>query len=117
MPCTTILIGKKASYDGSTIVARNEDSGNGTFESKRFVVVDPDSQPRHYTSVISHVQIDLPDDPQRYTAVPNANLSQGIWGEAGFNESQVAMSATETLTTNERVLGADPLVALHYRLS
>ena len=27
MPCTTILIGKKASYDGSTIVARNEDSG------------------------------------------------------------------------------------------
>ena len=112
MPCTTILIGKKASYDGSTIVARNEDSGNGTFESKRFVVVDPDSQPRHYTSVISHVQIDLPDDPQRYTAVPNANLSQGIWGEAGFNESQVAMSATETLTTNERVLGADPLVAL-----
>ena len=110
MPCTTILIGKKASYDGSTIVARNEDSGNGSFESKRLVVVAPEDQPRHYRSVISHVQIDLPDNPQRYTAVPNANLSQGIWGEAGFNESQVAMSATETLTTNERVLGADPLV-------
>ena len=108
MPCTTILIGKKASYDGSTIVARNEDSGNGSFESKRLVA--PEDQPRHYRSVISHVQIDLPDNPQRYTAVPNANLSQGIWGEAGFNESQVAMSATETLTTNERVLGADPLV-------
>ena len=26
MPCTTILVGKKASYDGSTIIARNEDS-------------------------------------------------------------------------------------------
>ena len=26
MPCTTILIGKNATYDGSTIVARNEDS-------------------------------------------------------------------------------------------
>ena len=26
MPCTTILVGKKASFDGSTIVARNEDS-------------------------------------------------------------------------------------------
>ena len=24
MPCTTILVGKKASYDGSTIIARNE---------------------------------------------------------------------------------------------
>ena len=27
MPCTTILVGKKASYDGSTIIARNDDSG------------------------------------------------------------------------------------------
>ena len=27
MPCTTILVGKNASYDGSTIIARNDDSG------------------------------------------------------------------------------------------
>ena len=33
-----------------------------------------------------------------------------IWAEAGFNELNVGMSATETLTTNERVRGADPLV-------
>ena len=25
MPCTTILVGKKASYDGSTMIARNDD--------------------------------------------------------------------------------------------
>ena len=25
MACTTILVGKDASYDGSTIIARNED--------------------------------------------------------------------------------------------
>ena len=31
MPCTTILVGKNASYDGSTLVARNEDSSNGVF--------------------------------------------------------------------------------------
>ncbi|MCI6844627.1 MAG: C69 family dipeptidase, partial [Coriobacteriaceae bacterium] len=41
MSCTTILVGKKASYDGSTIVARNEDSANGEFNPKRFCVVDP----------------------------------------------------------------------------
>ena len=29
--CTTILVGKGASYDGSTIVARTEDSQNGVF--------------------------------------------------------------------------------------
>ena len=27
MACTTILVGKKASYDGSTMIARNDDSG------------------------------------------------------------------------------------------
>ena len=25
MACTTILVGKKASYDGSTMIARNDD--------------------------------------------------------------------------------------------
>ena len=29
MPCTTILVGKKASYAGSTMIARNDDSGAG----------------------------------------------------------------------------------------
>ena len=112
MACTTILVGKRASYDGSTIVARNEDSGNGEFCPKVFTVVKPADQPRHYKSVLSHVEIELPDDPLQYTSVPNALDNEGVWGEAGFNTANVGMSATETLTTNERVLGADPLVEL-----
>ena len=112
MACTTILVGKDASYDGSTIIARNEDSANGEFCPKQFIVVKPEDQPRKYRAVISHVQIDLPDDPMQYTSVPNADLKEGVWGEAGVNEANVAMSATETLTTNERVLGADPFVEL-----
>ena len=110
MPCTTLLIGKNASYDGSTIIARDEDSSNGEFRPKRFVLVTPDQQPRHYHSVISHLEIDLPDDPMRYTSVPDALHNQGLWAAAGVNSANVAMSATETITTNERVLGADPLV-------
>ena len=27
MSCTTLLVGKNASYDGSTMIARNDDSG------------------------------------------------------------------------------------------
>lgn len=34
MACTTILVGKKASYDGSTMIARNDDSGSGHFTAK-----------------------------------------------------------------------------------
>ena len=33
MPCTTILVGKNASYDGSTLMARNEDSGSGSLQT------------------------------------------------------------------------------------
>ena len=110
MPCTTLLVGRKASIDGSTMMARNEDSGGGCFTAKKFIVVQPEQQPRHYKSVLSGVEMDLPDDPQRYTAMPNALPDEGIWGEAGVNESNVAMSETETITSNPRVLGADPLV-------
>ena len=106
MSCTTILVGKKASYDGSTIIARDDDSGSGRYDPKKFVVVAPQEQPRHYRSVLSHVEIDLPDNPCRYSIVPNVLPNRGILAEAGVNERNVAMSATETLTTNERVLGA-----------
>ena len=53
MSCTTILVGKNASYDGSTIIARDDDSGSGRYDPKRFVAVAPDDQPRHYRSVLS----------------------------------------------------------------
>ncbi|MDD6616524.1 MAG: C69 family dipeptidase [Lachnospiraceae bacterium] len=109
MPCTTLLVGKKASYDGSTMIARNDDSGSGRFTPKKFVVVHPEEQPRIYKSVISHVEIMLPEDPMRYTAMPNAVEGEGIWAASGVNEAHVAMTATETLTSNPRVLGADPL--------
>ena len=36
MGCTTILVGKKASYDGSTMIARNDDSGSGHYMPKKF---------------------------------------------------------------------------------
>ncbi|MDO5016261.1 MAG: C69 family dipeptidase [Eubacteriales bacterium] len=110
MPCTTILVGKKASYDGSTIVARNEDCGAGEFCPKHYLVMHPEDQPRHYKSVLSHVEIDLPDNPMRYTYIPNALPHEGIWGAHGINEANVGMSATETITSNERVGGADPYV-------
>ena len=110
MPCTTILVGKNASYDGSTMIARNDDSGSGHFTPKKFIAMDPAKQPKVYTSELSHVKIELPEDPMRYTAVPNALKGEGIWAACGVNEAHVAMTATETITSNPRVLGADPLV-------
>ena len=110
MACTTILVGKKASYDGSTMIARNDDSGSGSYTPKKFQVMHPEEQARVYKSVISHVEIPLPGNPMRYTAVPNALEGKGIWAASGVNEAGVGMTATETITSNPRVLGADPLV-------
>ena len=110
MPCSPLLVGKKASYDGSTLIARNDDSGSGHFTAKKFIVVHPEEQPRKYKSEISHVEIELPDNPMRYTSMPNALKGEGVWAASGVNEANVGMTATETITSNPRVLGADPLV-------
>ena len=42
MPCTTLLVGKKASYDGSTMIARNDDSGAGRYTPKKLIMVTPE---------------------------------------------------------------------------
>ena len=107
MACTTILVGKKASYDGSTMIARNDD---GHYDVKKLVVVDPKKQPKKYKSVISHVEVELPDEALSYTCCPNIDEKDGIWAAAGINSANVSMTATETITSNARVLGADPLV-------
>ena len=107
MACTTILVGKKASYDGSTLIARNDD---GFFDEKKLVVVDPSKQGKKYKSKIGRLEIELPDNPLRYTATPSVNPSHGIWAANGINSKNVAMTATETITSNPLVLGADPYV-------
>ncbi len=107
MPCTTILAGKKATADGSTIIARNND---GEFRPRKIIVNKPEKEPRTYKSVISHLTIELPEHPQRYTTAPAVSKAIGIWPVCGINESNVAMTATETITSNPRVVGADPYV-------
>lgn len=107
--CTTVLVGKDASIDGSTIISRNDD-GHEALDPQRFTVVQSEDQPTNYQSVISKVQIKLPDNPLRYTSMPNSILTNGIWPAAGINSENIAMSATETITTNSRLLGLDPFV-------
>lgn len=109
--CTMILVGKEATLDGSTMIAREEDSSNGA-NPKRFVVIEPKHQPKEYHSTLTNFSLNLPakKDTLRYTATPDAHVGGGIFGESGINELNVAMTATETTTANARILGIDPLV-------
>ena len=109
MSCTTVLVGKNASNDRSTMIARTDD---GSFDIKKLIVVDKKLQKKRYRSVISHVELDLPEESFSYTATPNVDRKEGIWAASGINEKNVGMTATETITSNPRVLAADPLVRL-----
>ena len=107
MSCTTVLVGRMASNDGSTMIARTDD---GDFDVNRTHVVRPEDQPRKYRSKMSRFEITLPDDPMAYTASPSVDRKYGIWAATGINAANVGMTATETITSNPRVLAADPLI-------
>lgn len=107
MACTTILVGSKASYDGSTMIARNDD---GHYDVKKLIVVNPEDIKDKYVSKIGKLEIKLPKNPLRYTSTPSVDLKNGIWAANGINSANVGMTATETITSNPRVMGADPYV-------
>lgn len=109
--CTLLMIGKNASNDGSTIMVRTVDFPPNNFFTVKYMVMNPKDHPINYKTVTSGCEIKLPENPMRYTQLQFVNREKyGIWGEAGINEVDVSISATETISSNERVQGADPLM-------
>ncbi len=107
MSCTTVLVGKKASNDNTTMISRTDD---GHFDVKKIIVVEPKDQPKKYKCTASHLTIELTGKPMRYTSCPNVDKKEGVWAATGINAAGVGMTATETITSNPRVLAADPYV-------
>ncbi|MCL0311880.1 C69 family dipeptidase [Apilactobacillus sp. TMW 2.2459] len=109
--CTSILVGKDATIDGSTMIARNDD----TFlplTPQRFCV-EPAVTNRKATWVSNQngFTAPMPASGYRYSMTPNVEVDkEGVYAESGFNEKNVAMSATESVYGNERALAFDPLV-------
>jgi Dipeptidase len=108
--CTSILIGKAATVDGSTIVGRNEDAMASW--PKHFVIHEHKEFPeaQEFDSQANGFKISLPKTRYKYSATPEWTFKEGLFEEDGFNEYGVGMSATESAYSNQRVLGADPLV-------
>ncbi|WP_270262797.1 C69 family dipeptidase [Lactobacillus panisapium] len=110
--CTTILVGKKASVDGSTMIARNDDTFRPITPQK--FIIHPEAKGekgRKIKSWLNKFEMDLPEDAQRVPAVPNVDYKhRGYYDESGINQDNVAMSCTESTYGNERALAYDPLV-------
>ena len=108
--CTSILIGKKATADGSVMIGRNEDSKAAW--PKR-LVVHPETNgtdPVPFASKANGFTLSLPAHALKYTATPEWTDQYGLFEEAGINQVGVAMSATESAYANARVLAGDPFV-------
>lgn len=108
--CTSIIIGKKATTNGSVIIGRNEDARAAW--PKHYVVHQHHvfSKPQTFKSPDNHFQMPLPKVSLKYDATPEWTDKYGVFEEDGINEMNVAMSATESTAANDTVLGADPFV-------
>ena len=110
--CTTILVGKKASVDGSTMIARNDDTFR-PITPQKFIIrpAAKDESGRKIKSWLNKFELDLPENAQAVPAVPNVDYkNRGYYDESGINQENVAMSCTESTYGNERALAFDPLV-------
>ena len=93
---------KKASLDGSTIVARDEDYDQG-FNEKRFVYCPAKNYDELFVSKGTGVEIPLKGEGCGFPAVRDAVEDYGRFDEQGINSYNVPMSSTESEASNGRV--------------
>ena len=115
--CCGFIIGRQLTKDGTTLFGRTEDYPyypNGGKHNKNYVVVDAktynegdqiedESNGFTYPHAASEMKYTATYDSAR------GDGSNGAFGEHGFNEAGVSMTATVTAIPNKKVLTTDPL--------
>ena len=117
--CCGFIIGRQLTKDGTTLFGRTEDYPyypNGGKHNKNYVVVDAKTynegdqiQDESNGFTYPHAASEM-----RYTATYDSargDGSNGAFGEHGFNEAGVSMTATVSASPNKQVLATDPLKA------
>lgn len=108
--CTTILVGSKASEDGSLMVARSADS---KATKAQIFIIHPEA---NHTKGAFHSSKEhggandftwpLPEHTMRYTTI--ANWQTKLHGAVGFNSAGMGLSGTETIFAKDKLLKIDP---------
>jgi len=109
--CTTIIVGRDASADGSLIFGRTADGEQ--FQTTQIVTVPAQtlSEPYEFVSEYNGFTIELPAESCQYVMTPAApSMGMGVWAESALNEYGVSMTATESIYGGQDVLKYDPYV-------
>ena len=117
--CCGFIIGRQLTKDGTTLFGRTEDYPyypNGGKHNKNYVVVDSKTYNEGDQIVDESNGFTYPHaaNEMKYTATYDSargDGSNGAFGEHGFNEAGVSMTATVTAIPNKKVLTTDPLKA------
>jgi len=115
--CCGFIIGRQLTKDGTTLFGRTEDYPyypNGGKHNKNYVVVDAKTYNEGDQIEDESNGFTYPHaaNEMKYTATYDSargDGSNGAFGEHGFNEAGVSMTATVTAIPNKKVLSADPL--------
>jgi len=109
--CTTIIVGRDASADGSRIFGRTEDNHGLAVKKLEFIPFFSGEADIPFTDVYTGLNLSLPGTGVGYLCIPQAQaLNAGRWEEAAVNAHGVCLSATESIYGSEAALAADPLV-------
>ena len=117
--CCGFIIGRQLTKDGTTLFGRTEDYPyypNGGKHNKNYVVVDAKNYNEGDQIEDESNGFTYPHatNEMKYTATYDSargDGSNGAFGEHGFNEAGVSMTATVTAIPNKKVLTTDPLKA------
>ena len=93
--------------DGSIIYARSDDSTS--VKATKLAWYPAGKGPDEFVALDSPFRCPLPPVRRAFSALERADLPYH-WGEAGFNDAGVGMSATETIFSKKEVLDLDPYV-------
>ena len=115
--CCGFIIGRQLTKDGTTLFGRTEDYPyypNGGKHNKNYVVVDAKTYNEGDQIEDESNGFTYPHaaNEMKYTATYDSargDGSNGAFGEHGFNEAGVSMTATVTAIPNKKVLATDPL--------
>ena len=108
--CTSVIVGEKATADGSLLLARSADSS--ALKAQHFVIHEAREWPEgSMYRTQDHKGATAFEWPQparsmRFTTVPNWQTQ--LHGAVGFNEAGVGLTGTESIFARDDALAIDP---------